>query len=100
MNKHTKGPWTVRYLDESTFAPQVYGADGTVVATMAEISSVADSGADGEEEANAALIAAAPEMLAASETLIEALLEAGYTEFCFPGLGELMAAIAKATEAK
>ena len=57
MNKHTPGPWRVDHKDNG--ALQIYGQG--LIANMA--------GQSATQPANAALIAAAPELLAALERL-------------------------------
>jgi phosphoribosylcarboxyaminoimidazole (NCAIR) mutase len=82
MSKHTPGPW---YQHRET----VQAPNGTLVATLAN--------ANGTCNANAALIAAAPELLAALEALNLAVCKAGYGNTGMPELTQAWAAIAKAT---
>jgi len=97
MSKHTPGPWVIQ---ETNFAQQknVYAqADKPPIATV--------YGSTGENEANARLIAAAPEMLDAlkktSEFLHHMWCSANINEYDFEMVEETMlindAAIAKAT---
>jgi len=85
--KHTPGPWVCPY------GSRIYGADGLELAATA----YAHRGTN-ETEANAALIAAAPELLIAFENLvneIEAYQSAGEITGYF-SLKNAHAAIAKA----
>lgn len=63
---HTAGPWT--FDDDWSRLPTVFGADGQIVATI-EKNRVIDGwvSPQPDREANARLIAAAPDMLAALE---------------------------------
>ena len=68
MSKHTPGPWVIQ---ETNFAQQknVYAqADKPPIATV--------YGSTGENEANARLIAAAPEMLEALRNLLDETMHA------------------------
>lgn len=66
QNKHTPGPWSVGELDENQFV-NVYAADGYSVAIEVQGEDLT------EAEANAHLIAAAPELLEACETALGVL---------------------------
>ena len=87
MGKHTEGPWTVVGPDEHG-RMEVQAPGGYVVTPGS------DAVADGEPEANVALIAAAPDLLAALEELVARREWLG-TEA--PVLERARAAIAKAT---
>lgn len=93
MSKHTPGPWIIvdtqrgdaivnALIDESGAA--MYGP-------------IVDGGID--TEANARLIAAAPELLAACEAVIEEQSIGMYGAISNECIAQLRAAVAKATEA-
>ena len=66
MSKLSDGPWNVDdFREEPLGWISIYGANGFPIAILA--------GRGGEEEANARLIAAAPELLRAVEVLLESL---------------------------
>jgi hypothetical protein len=96
-SKHTRGPWTWGHHNYDSFYQwSISGADGIDVAS---IDSLHDAGKTPEQhEANAALIAAAPELLAACEAAIAWNNDKNGDGF---GLQDFMqqieAAIAKAT---
>lgn len=66
MNKHTPGPWRVSTPDHTSGATMIQAADGTIICSrvMAHDGSNDDIEA---AEANARLVAAAPELLEALE---------------------------------
>lgn len=84
---HTEGPWIACRPGESDWSKNYweiedpYGHTATVY------------GNDGEAEANAHLVAAAPELLAACKYLLENAEAAGWSDFM---LADVRAAIAKA----
>ena len=68
--KHTRGPWKIGYNDES--GPELITGNDDFVATVVQdtgYSDIAFSELSDEEQANARLIASAPEMLEALMTL-------------------------------
>ena len=100
MTKHTPGPWTAEMTDKPYNVPLIYAAEHT--GPIAEIRSRLDVAAQHPlvvetRNANARLIAAAPDLLAVAQELAAS---AGYwSEYDVP-LGivdRLRAAIAKAT---
>lgn len=65
--KHTSGPWRVGNYAVNDYAPTIYNLDATKIATVE-----AWSGEEyNESEANAALIATAPELLEALQNMID-----------------------------
>ena len=89
MKTHTNGPWTIG--DDCC----VYGNHGMIRPFVAQI---ADDYNDGETQANARLIAAAPDMLAALE-MVDRIWRHDQTANISPNspLAIVRAAIAKAT---
>jgi hypothetical protein len=85
MKTHTNGPWTIG--DDCC----VYGNHGMIRPFVAQI---ADDYNDGETQANARLIAAAPDLLEAAD---DALADLEGYEFAAETIRKLRAAIAKAT---
>lgn len=83
MSKHTPGPWAV--------------ANRTISKRPATVVLDADHNEVCEVYAAAALIAAAPDLLAALESLNAAVIRAGYGNTAMPELSKAWAAIAKAT---
>ncbi len=93
--KHTPGPWEVSHTDQCTYV----GATEMCIAEIFDES-------EGSYEANARLIAAAPELLAALRTIHEAALristggslldDKGFNTLAHP-VSVAEAAIAKAT---
>jgi hypothetical protein len=67
MTKHTPGPWTVNIHDIARDGVWVCGPGESGY----EIVTVAEGQEDGQREANACLIAAAPEMLAIIRQVVE-----------------------------
>lgn len=61
----TPGPWTTTQERDDSLVFQVRGASGELVASVAELTSTAPHNEASESEANARLIAAAPELLEA-----------------------------------
>ena len=62
--KHTAGPWKVAIVDNVRHYPQVHTEDGRVLARLTDLYCTPT-----QTEANAALIAAAPEMLEVLKSL-------------------------------
>ncbi len=62
MSKHTQGPWT----HDDIMAGRILGPDGIAICSVYGSSSRAE-----EDDANQILIAAAPDMLAALEGMVE-----------------------------
>ena len=92
MSKHTPGPWTVRYAGTAV----VYGDQQiAIIPTRVD-------GYDAEQQANARLIAAAPEMLRVLHALVGAPPEFGENGVCKLTTREVVdmarAAIAKAEQ--
>lgn len=87
--KHTPGPWGVDF-DVSQDGPAIYGPDGICFALF--------QGNTFQDEANARLIAAAPELLEEVKTLIEVNLKGTETPEDLEGILEYAQRIvAKAT---
>lgn len=89
--KHTPGPWRLR--PSSGGRPAIiYGNDGWPVANVATYHGRVEPG---QQDANANLIAAAPELLAVAQLTLEWLQRSGSL---FPMIRrELAATVAKAT---
>lgn len=66
MPEHTPGPWTLGSFDGNPAYVSVYGPNDELVADVH-----ADEFDENEAEANARLIAAAPDLLAACEALVD-----------------------------
>lgn len=95
-SKHTPGPWEVLHCGIDSETILVQSGDGLEICTT-----IGEQMGLPEEAANARLIAAAPDMLAACKSALEVLDEAcqtGYhdAEKDAPTARELEAAIAKA----
>lgn len=90
MSKHTPGPWTVRVCSDTRCVwPQVDGPnDEEIIVSHAMMSCRI-------EDANARLIAAAPELLAALQEMLSRF--GGATDKETPAEKQARAAIAKAT---
>lgn len=74
MSKHTPGPWFQSHRKSvyGWYQTEVYTADGEVVATVAWYPrTLNDKSTTTDREANARLIAAAPELLEACQTIAE-----------------------------
>ena len=69
MSSHTKGPWAVD-SKRRVFGPDIHGSRGSI---RPFITHVSDNYDDQETEANACLIAAAPEMLLMLQRVIDLL---------------------------
>ena len=70
-SKHTPGPWTVDWSDDG---PLIYTGDLLIASVSGSTEHVEVQGLDGETtEANAWLIAAAPDLLAALERILARL---------------------------
>ncbi len=99
MTQHTQGPWFIQHWDN--FPDQTVISDETNTRCLAVIDKV-----DEQDEANARLIAAAPELLEALEKCLEtmqwALSEGGnMTKYACQDLQDIIKdAIAKATGGK
>lgn len=95
MSEYTKGPWSIDQDDRPGYAwnRHIYGPDGLAICFMAHSGEKFKSAKD---EANATLVAAAPDLLSAAEEAL-LLLQKGK-----PGWGVakdlLNAAIKKATQ--
>lgn len=109
LAKHTPGPWTVAFSgvandDNTSLVSMITVPTGRrSVAVVAEVHDLnrgtqsAPQFTAGEREANAALIKAAPDLLAALKLAREALAEIEEREDdVFVGMDEIDAAIAKA----
>ena len=86
MNKHTPGPW---FYETGNTEALIVERDGT---TVAELQTTYQTTAHRSLEANARLIAAAPDLLAALQSLINDQRDAS-----LPILSQARAAITKAT---
>lgn len=95
---HTPGPWHVSYAGRT----QVFDQHNNEVAFVATYG--AGFGPQGwpfpwhHAEANARLIAAAPELLEALKTFVDAYMSVNYRAAVERAFSEAVAAIAKATE--
>ncbi len=89
--KHTKGEWI--YSSYSNFDYGVYSMEGD----SSDIALVRDRGVDGEAEANANLIAVAPELLDACIDILR-ILELNKTNTNLYQRNKLISLINKATE--
>jgi hypothetical protein len=100
MNAHTPGPWQFYELTNGRNAPDGLGYIRALPEDGMEIAHHGDSGRSTEENrANALLIVAAPEMLAALK-LAAVILEGAIHPGCRKpgdGLDQIRAVIAKAT---
>jgi len=85
--RHTPGPWWVEGPGEGIEVHDTFGRTASVWGEHAP---------DSEAWANAHLIAAAPELLAAARLANQELLDIGQGSSGSPALGALWAAIAKA----
>lgn len=74
MSGHTPGPWTTSYMGNGEWEVVANGPDRDDVAGICIVAgglgTVLEDGRDYESDANARLIAAAPELLAAAENVI------------------------------
>jgi len=87
MSKHTTGPWKLsRYSNSDIFVDSP--KTGRIIYEASEF--------DGEGVANAALISAAPDLLAAAQVVVKCLRIANLTEVERRWAETLEAAIAKA----
>lgn len=97
MSKHTPGPWGFDLEDNWVYSFRENGTQ-MLVAQARSISVTTEV-----RDANARLIAAAPDLLTALQAATEALdiLRRGYgcevSGLCYPALNDCRAAIAKAT---
>ena len=95
--KHTPGPWHVG--EERGFANnRVWAVDRKHPIAMLLSQGMSPPDLDPEAQANAKLIAAAPDLLAALETLCKALAPIRATKATLEAYDKAKAAIAKATE--
>ena len=85
---HTPGPWELREGDDEAFGPAIYSAGAHDMDPLATVSRVSRRDA----EADARLIAAAPDLLAALEDVVQMYQPA----FDPPFIERARAAIAKA----
>lgn len=86
--KHTPGPWK-----HGKTLGVINGADGSLVATTGYRVTAVPDGQECEDDANARLIAAAPEMLEALKAFIERGTKlAGFPASYDPWVGEIVAA--------
>lgn len=101
--KHTPGPWATEYMESPRggYAQQIFDANLVLVATAAWYPvKVGESTTATNREANARLIAAAPELLEALEWYVrndDTNVGQEGNEFYEEGLNRGLAAIAKAT---
>lgn len=65
MSKHTKGPWSVTYTHGKGYPGQIEADNGTLITTWGGICRKSTA----EGQANAELMAAAPDLLEALEDL-------------------------------
>lgn len=99
--KHTPGPWATEYRATSRggYAQEIFDSKGELIATAAWYPikySVTTTTTN--REANARLIAAAPDLLEAIEEALSHCGASGYLNCGKPATDKLRAAIAKATQ--
>ena len=68
--KHTAGPWLLEPRDDGAKGFRLYGPDGDLIDYLSA-SRWIDEQDDPEQEANARLIAAAPDLLAACKAMLD-----------------------------
>ena len=93
--KHTPGPWQVEPRTENgTYYVSIPRKDGTIFTSswVAQVGPFND-----EDEANARLVAAAPELLEACEDMVALLARELPTDLGVPAAARARAAIAKAS---
>lgn len=92
MSKHTPGPWTVGAPSKRTDSQRVNGPEGFAIATTTQLHEHREdkTAAFYEAHANGRLIAAAPELLAALEHVLDRATMPGFLR------DEVKAAIVKA----
>ena len=95
MSGHTPGPWTDKAIDESQWG--VYDSRGWSVAQAHQIKVLSADIKQAERTANARLIAAAPDLLAALERLVRQHGSDGIEYSGDHPVAVARAAIAKAT---
>lgn len=94
--QHTPGPWLmVADLERGTF--RVGRQDQRFGQSIIRVCTVTDQGNDEEKTANARLIAAAPDLLAACEAMVELFAQL-HTGNRYEADRQARAAIAKATQ--
>jgi hypothetical protein len=71
--KHTPGPWQYRRFDAEIIIETCYGAEDICGIHNAFDGDLADRGEEARDNANARLIAAAPDLLALAEMVIARL---------------------------
>lgn len=91
--KHTPGPWVVKPVENEQGGFDIDSEYGYHIAETI-------GGLDYEEEANARLIAAAPDLLEALRELLEACKDAKFASDPFDSMPNARTAIAKATGEK
>lgn len=91
--QHTPGPWTIEAPSKGSIVPIIHGADYSEVASV-----FADEGED-QRNANARLIAAAPELLAFAERVTATKVLAADNDALLKGWMDMIAA-ARAAIAK
>ena len=97
MSKHTAGPWIIRDIDEIDPLYLYKTVSDTMEGSGMGIAIVTNLTGGETNEANAALIAAAPELLEACKYALDALTAQPNAEDI--GMYQIQAAIAKAEEA-
>jgi hypothetical protein len=96
MSKHTEGPWTRKYQERFHHdnSAGIRAANGLYIAAALDRNSF---DLDDEVEANACLIAAAPDLLAACEASLKVMEEIpGYRDLVRDAESACRAAIARA----
>ena len=73
MSKHTPGPWELRTWDEDCW--RVLGTNGVGIPGCYSIADVINGNGSEQNKANAALIAAAPDLLQALQLLHDDIAE-------------------------
>jgi hypothetical protein len=95
--KHTPGPWIVDYGDTKGHVKSIAVNPDGYTPTVARYDTLVTSISDSEKAANAALIAAAPELLEALEMVESLLIGIAMTDYPVTDeLEKVTAAIAKA----
>lgn len=103
MNKHTQGPWTVTRDGEISIREET-GRRRLIAHVFALYGDVADGfrqRIDGSDDANARLIAAAPDLLAAARALLDDIDDDGpVLQFHFTLIDAIKRAVRRAEEGK